>query len=121
MKGSERASVPGGEEPVFNEPWEANAFALVLAMHDRGHFTWSEWAQVLGKTIANQDADMPYYASWLVALENLVLKQSILESSDVDKRKDQWKAALRATPHGKPIELGNLVGNQLAESSGSGG
>ncbi len=37
--------------PVFHEPWEAQAFAMALALHARGLFTWTEWAQMLGKEI----------------------------------------------------------------------
>ena len=35
-------------EPVFKEPWEANAFALVVGLHEKGAFEWNEWAEVLG-------------------------------------------------------------------------
>src|SRR5471030_1895638 len=49
------AAVPGiprdNEGPVFREPWEAQAFAMALALHARGVFTWTEWAQMLGKEI----------------------------------------------------------------------
>jgi hypothetical protein len=31
--------------PVFSAPWEAQAFAMVLALHERGLFTWPEWAR----------------------------------------------------------------------------
>ena len=30
--------------PVFREPWEAQAFAMTLVLHERGVFTWKEWA-----------------------------------------------------------------------------
>ena len=33
--------------PVFREPWEAQAFAMTLALHERGLFSWSEWARAL--------------------------------------------------------------------------
>ena len=26
--------------PVFREPWEAQAFAMALALYERGLFTW---------------------------------------------------------------------------------
>ena len=38
--------------PVFREPWEARAFAIVLRLHEAGHFTWPEWAERLGQEIA---------------------------------------------------------------------
>ncbi len=41
-------SIPcDAEGPVFREPWEAQAFAMTLALHERKLFTWPEWAQTL--------------------------------------------------------------------------
>ena len=41
--------VPRDEDgPVFREPWEARAFAMALALHEAGVFTWKEWAETLG-------------------------------------------------------------------------
>jgi nitrile hydratase accessory protein len=67
-----------GESPVFNEPWEARAFAMTLALHERGVFTWPQWAEALSQEIdrahAAGDADLgdTYYQHWLRALESLV-------------------------------------------------
>ena len=67
-----------GENPVFNEPWEARAFAMTLALHERGVFTWPQWAEALSRQIAEAraagDADLgdTYYPHWLRALESLV-------------------------------------------------
>jgi nitrile hydratase accessory protein len=66
------------DSPVFNEPWEARAFAMVLALHQRGLFTWPQWAAALSRQIteaqAAGDADLgdTYYQHWLLALESLV-------------------------------------------------
>lgn len=56
-------------EPVFREPWEARAFALAVALHERGLFTWSEWSEALAREIAGADDGTPFYAHWLAALE----------------------------------------------------
>src|ERR1700752_3498990 len=41
--------VPRDEDgPVFREPWEARAFAMALALHEAGIFTWKEWTEALG-------------------------------------------------------------------------
>jgi len=41
-------SIPrDAEGPVFREPWEAQAFAMALALHARGLFSWTEWAATL--------------------------------------------------------------------------
>jgi nitrile hydratase accessory protein len=66
------------DSPVFNEPWEARAFAMTLALHERGAFTWPQWAAALSREItqarAAGDADLgdTYYQHWLRALESLV-------------------------------------------------
>jgi nitrile hydratase accessory protein len=66
------------DSPVFNEPWEARAFAMTLALHERGVFTWPQWAEALSQQIdrahASGDADLgdTYYQHWLRALESLV-------------------------------------------------
>ncbi len=78
----EMPEMPGmpldADSPVFNEPWEARAFAMVLALHQRGLFTWPQWAAALSHQIteaqAAGDADLgdTYYRHWLLALESLV-------------------------------------------------
>jgi nitrile hydratase accessory protein len=66
------------DSPVFNEPWEARAFAMALALHQRGVFTWPQWAEALSRQIeaarAAGDPDLgdTYYQHWLRALESLV-------------------------------------------------
>jgi nitrile hydratase accessory protein len=71
--------IPVSEDsPVFNEPWEARAFAMTVALHERGLFTWPQWADALSRQIAlarsTGDADLgdTYYEHWLRALESLV-------------------------------------------------
>jgi nitrile hydratase accessory protein len=76
------AGLPGlprdGDIPVFNDPWEARAFAMVLALHERRLFTWPQWAAALSRQIALAqaagDADLgdTYYRHWVLALETLV-------------------------------------------------
>jgi nitrile hydratase accessory protein len=82
MKHEALRDLPGipldNDSPVFNEPWEARAFAMTLALHERGVFTWPQWADALSKQIAQAhaagDADLgdTYYQHWLRALESLV-------------------------------------------------
>ena len=38
-------------EPVFKEPWEAQAFSLVIALHESGVFNWDEWSDALAQAI----------------------------------------------------------------------
>ena len=97
--------------PVFAEPWQAQAFALTLNLHEAGHFTWSEWAQTLGAEIetarARGDPDLgdTYYHHWLAALERLVAEKGLTESGELGDRKAAWKQAYLHTPHGQPVTL----------------
>ena len=107
---SDLPSLPRDEEgPVFREPWEAQAFAMAVNLHARGHFTWREWAEALSKEIkaagATDDGD-DYYVYWLAALEKLVAAKNLASESEMTARKDAWDRAARATPHGEPIVLG---------------
>ena len=91
------------DEPVFNEPWEAQAFAMAVKLHERGCFTWSEWAETLGAEI--KSSEVPYFEHWLAALEKIVEAKGLMSQIERLDRVDAWDRAARATPHGKPIEL----------------
>jgi nitrile hydratase accessory protein len=99
------------EGPVFRAPWEAQAFALAVTLHERGHFTWKEWTEALAAEIAaarargEPDDGSRYYLYWLAALEQLVAAGGLLPPGELLRRKDEWDRAARATPHGRPIEL----------------
>jgi nitrile hydratase accessory protein len=97
--------------PVFREPWEAQAFAMAVKLHEAGYVTWPEWAARLAAEIqraqAAGDPDLgnTYYLHWLAALERLVAEKGLVAAGELSQRKAEWDAAARATPHGKPIEL----------------
>jgi nitrile hydratase accessory protein len=97
--------------PVFRAPWEAQAFAMAVTLHQRGHFTWNEWAERLAKEIAaakargEHDDGTRYYYFWLAALEKVVADKRLVLADELAERKDAWDRAARETPHGKPIEL----------------
>jgi nitrile hydratase accessory protein len=99
------------EDPVFRAPWEAQAFAMAVKLHERGIFTWTEWAAALAAELAaaaargEPDNGTHYYEHWLAALEKLVAAKRVVSRTELDRRGDEWDAAARATPHGKPIEL----------------
>jgi nitrile hydratase accessory protein len=97
--------------PVFREPWEAQAFAMTLALYRRGLFTWPEWAAALAAEIkraqgeGDPDAGDTYYRHWLAALELLVAEKGIADRADLSRYRDAWDRAADRTPHGMPIEL----------------
>jgi nitrile hydratase accessory protein len=99
------------EGPVFREPWEAQAFAMALALHARGLFTWPEWAATLADEIkraqaaGDPDTGETYYRHWLNALERLVAAKDIATRDTLHRYRDAWDHAADRTPHGAPIEL----------------
>ena len=99
------------EGPVFNAPWEAQAFAMTLRLHEQGHFTWTEWAERLAREIraarerGDPDLGATYYEHWLTALEKLVSDKSLVRPEELVRRKAEWERAASKTPRGKPIEL----------------
>ncbi|MDR6632955.1 nitrile hydratase accessory protein [Phyllobacterium sp. 1468] len=103
--------LPGSpDSPVFAEPWQAEAFAMVVALHDRGLFTWEEWAATLSgklKHVRALDDGSDYYHCWLEALESLIASKNVADSHDIDQLTEAWQRAAHATPHGQPIRLEN--------------
>jgi nitrile hydratase accessory protein len=108
-------SVPGipcdAEGPVFREPWEAHAFAMALALHERGVFTWNEWAATLASEIkraqaaGDPDTGETYYQHWLATLERLTAEKGVTTEETLHRYRDAWDHAADRTPHGAPIEL----------------
>jgi nitrile hydratase accessory protein len=91
-------------EPVFTEPWEAQAFALVVALHERGAFSWPEWSSALAAEIA-RDPRESYYHQWLAALEGLLAEKGVTDPATLARYRAAWERAAERTPHGTPIEL----------------
>jgi nitrile hydratase accessory protein len=97
--------------PVFREPWQAQAFALVLSLHERGLFSWSEWTAALGDEIrkaqaaGDPDTGETYYHHWLAALERLVAAKGLTDPQALARTRNAWAHACERTPHGAPIEL----------------
>jgi nitrile hydratase accessory protein len=97
--------------PVFREPWEAQAFALAVALNARGLFTWTEWAAALSEEIkraqAAGDPDLgnTYYRHWLAALERILAEKGVASAVMLERYRDAWDHAADRTPHGSPIEL----------------
>ena len=99
------------EGPVFNEPWEAHAFALAVRLSEAGCFSWPEWSAFLSQAIRaapdrhDPDPASSYYQQWLSALERLCVEKGLVSTEDVNRRQEQWRRAYLNTPHGQPIEL----------------
>jgi len=105
-------SIPcGAEGPVFREPWEAQAFAMAVALRERGLIDWNEWAQTLGEEIkraqaaGDPDTGETYYRHWLATLERIVAVKGLSDPATLARYRAAWDHAADRTPHGTPIEL----------------
>ena len=94
-------------DPVFSEPWEAQAFAIAVRLSEQGYFTWKEWSEALAAELklAGPDDGSRYYHHWLATLERLVTVKGLTTPEAMLTRKEAWADAYRHTPHGKPVVL----------------
>ena len=80
--------------PVFSEPWQAQAFAVVVELIESGKVTREEWADRLGATFkqaeerGEYDTGTRYYDYWLAALESLVVEKDLADRSDLVAEKE---------------------------------
>src|ERR1700737_3337779 len=93
-------SIPrNAEGPVFREPWEAQAFALVVSLSERGVFSWKEWAAALGDEIkkaqaaGDPDTGETYYRHWLATLERIVAAKGLADPHMLARTRDAWQLA----------------------------
>ena len=104
--------------PVF-EPWQAQAFALVENLRERGLIDGAEWTTALSRALdaqAPERAGEDYYERWLAALERLLAERGLVAPVDVDATAAAWERAAHATPHGQPIALENDPGPASSSS-----
>ena len=101
----------GSDGVVFREPWEAEAFAIAVALNEHGLFSWTEWAATLADEIraaqarGDPDTGETYYRHWLAALERLAIAKHATDSATLARYREAWNHAAARTPHGTPIEL----------------
>jgi nitrile hydratase accessory protein len=97
-------------DPVFSEPWQAQAFAMTVHLHARGVFSWTEWAESLSAEVhcSGQAADgSDYFNAWVAALAGLLERKGLADRETIEGLRESWQRAAEATPHGLPIELVN--------------
>lgn len=95
----------------FEQPWHAAAFALTVHLHERGLFSWTEWADTLTRALAADhragrlDGGDDYYTAWLAALQSLLEQNGIAGDDEISEMMAAWTEAYLATPHGSPVTL----------------
>jgi nitrile hydratase accessory protein len=114
---------PVGQAPAFDAPWQAQAFAMTLRLHERGLFGWDEWAAYLARAIvqaqAAGDPDLgdTYYVHWVTALEALLRDKGVAPPLVLASLRQAWRTAAEKTPHGEPVAL-NAASLRLAGLAG---
>jgi nitrile hydratase accessory protein len=84
--------------PVFAEPWQAQAFAMVAGLIDSQMVSREEWAERLGAVLkeaeerGEYDTGVHYYDHWLVALEGLVVEKGFAGLQELTKEKEEIAA-----------------------------
>ena len=69
--------MPARPDAPFEAPWQARAFALTLAAHEAGLFTWPQWSAALGRALDGAAPDgSDYYDRWLEALETVLAAEA---------------------------------------------
>ncbi len=102
---------PSAEPPPFEEPWQAQALAIAHSLQESGVISAGQWSEALGAAIrraqAAGDPDLgdTYYLHVLDALEHLLSDADLVSRGSLERRRSEWEAAYRRTPHGQPVEL----------------
>lgn len=93
--------------PAFDEPWQAEAFALAVELHRKGVFSWTEWSAALGSEIARsaERGEDDYFGCWLSAVETLVTRKGVASTEQLTGLAGAWREAYATTPHGQPVRL----------------
>ncbi len=79
------------EGAVFNSPWEAKVFALIVSLHQQGHFEWTEWAATISDEIEQDKGsqpETPYYELWLRAAERIIAAKGLCAADDLSAMKE---------------------------------
>lgn len=102
-------------DPVFEQPWHAQVFALTVQLNEAGHFVWADWAARFGATLKRNglskdlNGGEDYFASWLETLEAYLTEIGMADPDAIAEFKAAWETAYLSTPHGKPVRLQGRV------------
>ena len=103
------SSVDG--DPVFDEPWQAQALAIADTLVRTGMFSANAWSESLGKALKIAESESAvdnqetYYNCVLSALEQLVAEHSEIGREAMAGKRRDWEQAYLSTPHGQPVRL----------------
>jgi len=86
------------DEPAFEAPWQARAFAVAVQLTERGDgdLPWETFqARLVEEIEADDDAvegtEDVYYEQWLRALERLLVEEGIVAGSELEERTREFE------------------------------
>ena len=86
----------------FDAPWQAELFALTVALNEAGGFDWPEWTAAFGPRVQSRAAS-EYWTVWSDTLVALLEAKGLAGPGEIARLARLWQEAARATPHGQPI------------------
>ncbi|MBO6777697.1 MAG: nitrile hydratase accessory protein [Marinibacterium sp.] len=98
-------------EPVFDQPWHAQVFALTVHLNESGRLDWSDWAARFGATLKKHgvakelNGGEDYFAAWLETLEGVLAEEGAASPEEALEMRGAWERAYLETPHGEPVQL----------------
>lgn len=107
-------------EPVFLQPWHAQAFALTVHLNEQGRFSWAQWVERFSATLKHHGLDRyldggdDYFTAWLATLEAILSEAGSANPQEVELVRRHWEEAYLSTPHGEPV---HLAGTRAADTT----
>lgn len=98
-------------EPVFEQPWHAQVFALTVHLNESGRLNWTDWAARFGATLKRHGVSKElnggedYFTAWLETLERVLAEQGAVSGGEASETRAAWERAYLETPHGQPVKL----------------
>ena len=93
------------DAPAFDEPWQAQAYAMAQVLIENGAISPQDWANAFGDAIrtrlsaGEEDTTDTYFSAIGDALASVLA----LEGPELDQTMSDWRNAFETTPHGKPV------------------
>ena len=103
----QQSDAPEQKSPAFDEPWQAQAYAMSQVLLENGMVKPEIWAISLGKAIKTRlesgakDTTETYFQAVTDALVSVLS----LGDAELMQTIEAWRAAYETTPHGKPVIL----------------
>lgn len=98
-------------EPLFEEPWQAQALAMADLLIKSGIIAPETWTRTLGAELRRASAEgkpddsATYGSAVLSVLEALIISERKVTRAELARRRAEWERAYLETPHGHPVQL----------------